>query len=133
MLYVECNQCRQKTTSYCWCQPCNSSNFRKEFDNWKSGNDNIDVFIKDVQLEATSSYKVLEWIPYLKFENIAYLAEGGFGKVYSASWSEGYILYWNVKDNKWKRRGTTKVALKCLNNSQSITEEFLNEVTIIYR
>jgi hypothetical protein len=128
LITTECNQCRNRTTGYRWCQPCNSSNFRRELGNWKSGNDDIDEFIKEAQLKAKIREEVLEWIPYSRFDDVKLISEGGFGGVYSAEWNDGYILYWNVTDNKWKRKGSTKVALKRLNESQNISTEFLNEV-----
>ena len=39
---------------------------------------------------------------------------------------EDYISYINKKE--WIRRSNKKVALKCLNNSQNMINEFLNEV-----
>ena len=55
------------------------------------------------------------------------IGEGGFAKVYSAIREDGPLLY---KDSiyGYTRDQNKKVALKCLNNSQNITYEFLNEV-----
>ncbi|GBC25692.2 kinase-like domain-containing protein [Rhizophagus irregularis DAOM 181602=DAOM 197198] len=53
--------------------------------------------------------------------------EGGFGKIYSAEWPGGYILYWDIKNQKWYRNHDDKYALKNLNNS-SISSDFLNEI-----
>ncbi|GET02063.1 kinase-like domain-containing protein [Rhizophagus clarus] len=45
--------------------------------------------------------------------------------LYSAIWKDGPLYYdWN----KYSRESNQRVALKCLNNSQNITDEFLNEV-----
>jgi serine/threonine protein kinase len=123
-----CNQCKGENTGFFWCQTCNSSHFKREFDNWKSGNVNVDTFIKDAQLEATSSEKVIEWIPYSKFRSFDKIGEGGFGEVYSAEWEEGNIIYWNTKNSQWKRTGLKKVALKYLKDSQNISNDILNEV-----
>ena len=54
-----------------------------------------------------------------------------FGTVHKAIWKDGYIKYWDSKNDQWKRKvneNDRKVALKCLNNSQDITVEFLEEV-----
>ena len=56
------------------------------------------------------------------------MAKGGFGTTYKAIWKDGYIKYWDSKNNQWIRSGVYKVALKCLHNSQDITAEFLKEV-----
>ncbi|GBC54443.2 kinase-like domain-containing protein [Rhizophagus irregularis DAOM 181602=DAOM 197198] len=73
-------------------------------------------------------YKIIEWIEYDKFEDVEYLAKGGFGTVFKAVWKDGPISSWDYDNNQWKREGETKVALKCLHNSQDITAEFLKEV-----
>ncbi|RHZ89403.1 hypothetical protein Glove_15g4 [Diversispora epigaea] len=49
----------------------------------------IDEFIQQTQLKATKCVEVIEWIPFDKFNNIEYLAKGGFGKVFKATWSDG--------------------------------------------
>ncbi|RGB33017.1 hypothetical protein C1646_705498, partial [Rhizophagus diaphanus] len=67
------------------------------------GNNNIDEFIKHSQLNAVFYEKYLEWIPFEKFQNITYIAEGGFGKIYTAEWLEGYIYYWDIENQKWHR------------------------------
>ncbi|RIA84226.1 kinase-like domain-containing protein [Glomus cerebriforme] len=64
------------------------------------------------------------------FENIEYITKGGFGKIYKAKW-DGFINYWDYKNNRWNRNPyTNKVALKSLNNSKDITLEFLNEINL---
>ena len=118
--YGLCKECSQPCT-YFWCQSCNSKHFQQDFNKWTSGNKEIDEFIQNFQLNATRYEEVLEWIPYEKFENIEYLAKGGFGIVHKAKWIDGYIHCWNSSQNKWYRPRSQYVALKCLNNSQNLT------------
>jgi hypothetical protein len=96
---------------------CESIIFKQNFENWTSGNKDIDKFIQDVQLSFHygNVRNVLKWIPYDEFCNIKYIAKGGFGKVYNAEW----VI--NGKRDKF-------VALKSLNNSKNVTLEFMNEV-----
>ncbi|GBC39130.2 kinase-like domain-containing protein [Rhizophagus irregularis DAOM 181602=DAOM 197198] len=84
--------------------------------------------IKLTQLKAKDPRHIIEWIEYDKFEDVEYLAKGGFGTTFKAVWKDGNILRWNYDNNQWKRNGETKVALKCLYNSQGITADFLKEV-----
>ena len=91
----------------------------------------IDEFIQKFQLNATRCEEVLEWIPYEKFSDIKYLAKGGFGTVHKAKWIDGYIRYWNINKNKWKRQGSEYIILKYLNNSQNLTTDFLQEVCTV--
>ncbi|GES73329.1 kinase-like domain-containing protein [Rhizophagus clarus] len=35
-----------------------------------------------------------EWIPYDRFTNPVYMAEGEFDKVYKTTWKDDYILHW---------------------------------------
>ena len=110
------------------CLSCNPERFKQDFINWNSGNEDIDKLIRDKQLTAHDTSSILEWIPYNKFTNIKYIAEGGFAKVYSAIWTDGYIIDWNQESNNWKRYGSYRVALKVLNNSSDMSKDFLNEV-----
>ncbi|PKC64792.1 hypothetical protein RhiirA1_536795 [Rhizophagus irregularis] len=102
--------------------------FKDNFKNWTSGNKDIDKFIQQTQINAVHCKKYLEWIPFEKFQNITYIAEGGFGKIYSAEWPEGYISYWDIENQSWCRYTTNKYALKSLNNSSDICPDFLNEI-----
>ena len=128
-----CEECSQPNTGrdiyviYGWCQSCNSKHFQQDFNKWTSGNKEIDKFIQKFQLNVTRYEEVLEWIPYEKFSDIKYLAKGGFGTVHKAKWIDGYICYWNIDQNKWNRYNTD-IVLKCLNNSQNLTMDFLQEV-----
>ena len=130
--YGLCKECKQPNTNYGWCQLCNAKHFQQNFKNWTSGNHDIDKFIQKTQLKAKNERQVIEWIEYDRFENIEYLAKGGFGIVHKATWKDGYIEDWNSENNKWKRNGSMEVALKCLHNSQDITAEFLREVRLFF-
>ena len=136
-----CKECQQTNTSRKWCQSCNAQHFARNFDKWTSGNERIDQFILDCQLEATSSWNVLEWIPYEQFENIKFIAKGGFGKVEKAQWKEGSIWYWNNRENKWGKskdydsenrnyKDYETVALKTLTNSSNLDKNFLPELML---
>ncbi|POG62472.1 kinase-like domain-containing protein [Rhizophagus irregularis DAOM 181602=DAOM 197198] len=126
--YGICGECKEPGTGRDWCQSCNAKRFKDNFKNWTSGNKVIDEFIQQSQLNAVHHKKYLEWIPYEKFQNIIYIAEGGFGKIYSAEWPEGFIFYWDIKNQKWYRHSWNKYALKSLNNSSDICTDFLNEI-----
>ena len=127
-LYGLCKKCKQPKTTI-WCRFCT---FQQNFKNWTSGNHDIDEFIQKAQLKATYSPEVLEWIEYDRFENVEYLAKGGFGTTYKATWKDGCIYDWDSKNNQWKRDENFLVALKCLHNSQDITVEFLKEVRYFF-
>ncbi|GET50824.1 kinase-like domain-containing protein [Rhizophagus irregularis DAOM 181602=DAOM 197198] len=97
-----CKHCKQPNTDrYSYCQPCYTKNFQQNFKNWTSGNHDVDEFIQKAQLKVE------------KFKTV---------------WKDGYIDDWDYVNNQWKRIGETKVALKCLHNSQNITTDFLNEI-----
>jgi hypothetical protein len=70
---------------------------------------------------------ILEWIPYNQFYCIEEIGKGGFATVYSAIWKDGPLEY-SYNKNIYKRDKYKEIALKCLDNSQNITNEFLNEV-----
>ena len=111
-----------------WCKPCLINDLKT---NSTSENEKIDNFIQEMQLKINNAYDIVfEWIPYNQFSEIKEIGRGGFATVYSAIWKDSPLSY--DKDNEVYARNTFKsnyeVALKCLHNSQNITNEFLNEV-----
>ncbi|MCE8163202.1 MAG: protein kinase [Candidatus Moeniiplasma glomeromycotorum] len=125
-----CERCQQPNTSEGWCQSCNAKHFREDFPNWTSDNTLIDKFIQKCQLEATSDWNVLEWIPYEKFTDIEYIATGGFGKIEKAYWwGRSSIEIWDNK-KKEQRKSYKVVVLKTLSNSQNLNQDFLKELTL---
>src|ERR1051325_7679648 len=127
-----CKECKQPKTHYYWCHSCNAKRFQCDFKNWSSGNHDVDKFIQKAQLNAKNKHEVLEWIEHDRFENIEYMAKGGFGTVHKAIWKDGPINKWYSENNQFERRGEIDVALKCLHNSQDITTEFLGEVRYFF-
>jgi hypothetical protein len=134
-----CKECKQPKTSRNWCRLCNSKRFQQNFKNWTSGNNEIDKFIQRVQLKVKHADGILEWIEYDRFENVEYLAKGGFGTIYKAIWKDGYMKEWDSENNQWKRSKkwtgnyeNFPVVLKCLHNSQDITSNFLREVSYLF-
>ena len=110
---------------------CNTIHFQHKFMDWTSGNNDIDKFIQNGQLSVHKDSEIsnaLEWIPYDRLDNVKYIAEGGFGKVYSANWIDGYIVNWNSENQNWIREGYNMyVILKSLNTSKNLLE-FVNKV-----
>lgn len=111
---------------------------KKNSKNWTSGNEIIDKFINDVRLKAISISGVIEWIDFDKFENIEYLAEGGFSKVYRATWINEFFDKTKKRhdgdddddddDSFFHSCVNKQVVLKSLHNSKNITKDFLNEI-----
>jgi hypothetical protein len=127
-VYGICEECNEPGTGRGWCQPCNAKRFEKNFKNWTSRKEDIDELIQHSQFNAVHSTKCLEWIPYEKFQNITHITDGDFSRIYSATWQEGYICYWDIEKHDWKRI-SEQVALKVVNISSEYTN-FLNEVII---
>ena len=136
--YGLCKECKQPNTGkysygdFYWCRSCNAKHFQQNFQNWTSGNNDVDEVIQKTQLKARNRDEVIEWVEYDRFENVEYLAKGGFGTTYKAIWKDGFIRSWDSENNQFKRKKDDEkghpVALKCLHNSQDITVEFLKEV-----
>jgi hypothetical protein len=103
---------------------CNAIRFQQNFENWTSGNNNIDEFIQNSQqsVHKDVSY-VLEWIPYNRFYNIKCIAKA---RMYRANWIDGHIIYWNNKNQNWKRHENEDIILKSLNNLSD--NSFMSEV-----
>ncbi|UZO01249.1 uncharacterized protein OCT59_012351 [Rhizophagus irregularis] len=105
---------------------------------WTSGNDDINDFIKDTIYDAHEEYigggvyypSYLEWVPFDRFKGIKQIGEGGFAKVYSATWVDGISKYIKQDDGNWIKcePKSIKVVLKRLNGSQNVSADFLNEL-----
>ena len=131
--HKNCSYCDKPFTEELWCKECDP--FRI-MEGWTSGNPDIDKFIKDTMYDARNSIpkvKFLEWVPFDRFTDIKEIGEGGFAKVYSATWIDGRAKYIKQDDGSWKKREPKpkKVALKRLNESQNMSAEYLNEVRFI--
>ena len=125
-----CKKCSEEYTNvgWKWCKPCQIDNLKENFTNWTSGNEKIDELIQEMQLKIVFRWDIVfEWIPYNQFSDIKEIGRGGFATVYSAIWKDGPLEY-NKYIGNYKRKLNYSVALKCLHNSQNITNEFLNEV-----
>ena len=116
-----------------WCKECVPSCI---IEGWTSGNSEIDEFIKDtiynVEYFYDSGYYplFLEWVEFDRFENVKQIGEGGFAKVYSATWIDGRAKYVRQSVGNWEKLDSKpmEVALKRLNGSQNISVKYLNEV-----
>ncbi|CAB4440684.1 unnamed protein product [Rhizophagus irregularis] len=91
-----------------------------------SGNEEIDNFIQERQLNNNSSNDVVfEWIPYNQFIEIKETGKNGSITVYLAIWKNGPLhkeLWWYTRDSN------KKVVLKCLHNLQNPVDSLINEV-----
>src|SRR5579864_3000945 len=110
-----------------WCKEC----VPRELVEWTSGNHDIDEFIKDTiynaKLDRYGNPLFLEWLPFDRFENIKQIGEGGFAKVYSATWIDGRADYFKYRGSWEKVKPySIEVALKRLNESNNISKEYLN-------
>ncbi|EXX57605.1 Mkk2p [Rhizophagus irregularis DAOM 197198w] len=111
-----------------WCMLCQVNILKENFAKWTSGNEKIDNFIQKMQLKISKfDDTIVEWIPYDQLNYIKEIGKGGFATVYSAIWMDGPLRY-DYNKKEYKREPNKEVVLKCLNNSQNITDEFLSEV-----
>ncbi|GBC27945.2 kinase-like domain-containing protein [Rhizophagus irregularis DAOM 181602=DAOM 197198] len=125
--HKNCSYCNQPFIEELWCKKCDPYNI---IEGWTSENPDIDKFIKDSMY--LRKYEIwLEWVPFDRFTNIERVGEGGFSKVYSATWIDGKASYkyeygnWIKSDSK-----PIKVALKKLIGSHKMSIEYLNELKI---
>jgi hypothetical protein len=98
-----------------------------------SGNKVIDDFIRYTHTNRPrkNNGKMI-FVPYEKFENVELIGEGGFSKIYKATWIDCKISERGKLDFSLRNESKT-VALKKLNNSKNITSRELNEVNISYK
>ena len=125
--HKSCSYCNKPFTVGLWCKKCDPY---KIIEGWTSGNPDIDKFIKDTMYSRKNG-KWLEWVPFDRFTDIEQIGEGGFSKVYSATWVDGKAKY-KYDYGNWKKLDPKpmEVALKRLYGSQNTLIEYLNEVLL---
>ena len=135
--YEQCNECKkrrkpsEKDQKIC-CTCYKSNTIFKPI-----GNKIIDDFIKYTQHRHFDDIGKMEFVTYDQFKDIEFIVEGGFSKVYKATWIDGPIKKglrwqsWDKIEQKYWRVPNKQVALKKLNNSKNITSKELNEVYFI--
>ncbi|RIB13983.1 kinase-like domain-containing protein [Gigaspora rosea] len=118
-----CGNCNLNNTSPAWCQTCDPL---KNTKGWTSGNKDIDVYIKELQLKVTKYEDVIEWIPFNRLDNVQKIGEGGFSSVFSATWLDGKRIVTGGLLTKYTQSRTPSciVALKTLSGLQ---KNFLKE------
>src|SRR5579871_5468595 len=91
-----------------WCKECVPCCI---IEGWTSENTEIDEFIKDTIYNAKMAVidgyfcpLFLEWVPFDRFEGIKQIGEGGFAKVYSATWIDGRAMYVRQNDGSWRKK-----------------------------
>lgn len=52
--------------------------------------------------------------------------------VHKAIWIDGHIWFRNIDRNKYYENGYMDIVLKCLNNSQNLSTDFLQELCSLY-
>jgi hypothetical protein len=127
--YKKCNECKRtrKVTNLQICRLC--YNIKTILKPKQSGNKVIDDFIKYTQTNYVSESGKLEFVTDDQFENVEFIAEGGFSKIYKATWVDGPINWNKISSGQnVTRKNNYTVVLKKLNNSKNITSKELNEV-----
>ncbi|GES83982.1 kinase-like domain-containing protein [Rhizophagus clarus] len=98
----------------------------KNFTNWTSGNEMIDNFIQEMQLNYDGCGKLFEWVPYNELIIDKKIEDNYLTR---AIWKKGSLYY--DKDcgeiGEWIRESYETVTLRFLYDSQNITDEFINK------
>src|ERR1043166_9315926 len=125
---IHCSECNKNiiplNKSHPICHVCCKAILKQKL----SGNKIIDDFIKHTQINYFKTGIRLEFVPHDQFKNIEFIAEGGFSKIYKATWIDGPVIDYDTMC----RDPYCTVVLKKLNNSKNITSKELNEVRTIF-
>ncbi|GBC00221.1 hypothetical protein RclHR1_03790014 [Rhizophagus clarus] len=124
-----CIECGMQLSGIQWCSPCNAEHFYRQISEWTSWRLGLDNLIIQTQITASNVHSFFEWIPFENFDQVKYLAKGGYSIVYKAIWRQGPITYWDTTTNNWERFGGHEVVLKVIKGSQKNLDEFLNELS----
>jgi hypothetical protein len=108
-----------------WCNKCDPGRFLRE--GKTSGNSEMDKLIYESQRKAEHYHRNLEWISFDRLKDIKQIGEGGFSKIYSATWLDGLP---KIIDRRKDRSGPINIVLKKIKNSNNVTNIFINEVRL---
>ena len=127
----ECNKCKSTKYSDRYCEGCISLQLQSLFSTWTSGNNIVDNFIQQCQMELSLPTHILEWIPFEQFEDVTKFTEGGFSSIYTATWTRGTIYDYDENKKEFIYIENFYIVLKSLNNSSNPGKSFFDEVIII--
>ncbi|RGB27289.1 kinase-like domain-containing protein [Rhizophagus diaphanus] len=125
ILCSECNLKRKRLDeNHQICQVC----YKAKSVYIPSGNKVIDDFIKHTLISGYKLAGRMVFVPYDQFKTVKFIAEGGFSKIYKATWVDGpTTTTWSGKGKK-----NYEVVLKKLNNSKGIASKELNELKVFH-
>lgn len=109
--YGSCPRCKKPATGEFWCKDCSAKVFTKNFTNWNCGNDNLNAIIKNTQIEAVHSSKVIEWIDFNELTKVD-------SKIFN--WKVGNIYKLDDENDQWQRTPNTQVELMEFDNISSV-------------
>ncbi|POG77932.1 hypothetical protein GLOIN_2v1853170, partial [Rhizophagus irregularis DAOM 181602=DAOM 197198] len=87
--YNECNECHMKRRPSKKNQQICIICYQAKLLYKQSGNETIDEFIKYTQINFIQESSRMKFISYDRFKNIEFIKEGGFSKIYKATWIDG--------------------------------------------
>ncbi|EXX68049.1 hypothetical protein RirG_108550 [Rhizophagus irregularis DAOM 197198w] len=112
--FGNCSDCKRQRSATAWCKECGIAFLKENFRYWTSESSTIDEFIRHTQLNANEIRNVNK--------------RGAFSSIYSATWIEGPRWKLDEQADVWTRSGPIKVILKRLDNSQYMSQEFVNQL-----
>ncbi|CAB5152911.1 unnamed protein product [Rhizophagus irregularis] len=132
--FGNCSDCKRQRSATAWCKECGIAFLKENFRYWTSESSTIDEFIRHTtQLNANESTDYLEWIDYDQFDLVRNVNKrGAFSSIYSATWIEGPRWKLDEQADVWTRSGPIKVILKRLDNSQYMSQEFVNQISQMF-
>jgi hypothetical protein len=124
-----CENCNQECLATLYCEHCVRNHLKAKFSSWTSGNDDIDNLIQKCQMETQGPGYIIEWIPYhSNLQNVKYLTKGGCSEIYTADWIGGCYWEWDSRKQQLIRFGKQEVILKRLENVESASQSWFEEV-----
>ncbi|RIB12647.1 hypothetical protein C2G38_2200047 [Gigaspora rosea] len=101
-----CEHCAHYNTSPAWCQSCDPWKATQE---WTSGNEEINNFIKEFQFNANEYENVIEWIQFDKLINLQEI-KGESDIVFMATWVKEFLKNFKnrIQSKKYRIHGMTQ-------------------------
>ncbi|CAG8493494.1 20874_t:CDS:1 [Dentiscutata erythropus] len=120
-----CEYCNKQAIAALYCEFCIRNYLKKQFNEWKTEDKEIDELIRECQLNTVSPSHVIEYIPYEKFKNVKFVTSTENSNIYTATWENGPFIDWDSERQELTRSGQGIYILKVLENSGKYRSEVM--------
>ncbi|CAB5383394.1 unnamed protein product [Rhizophagus irregularis] len=121
---IKCDDC-EKTYFPCgWCSRCEGNYYITRFDQWTTGNSELDELIRESQKFSNAPSDIIVYIPFENIVSISAITD----KVTKIIWPEGPRHRWDTRNEVWVGTGPYDSVMKRLTNKNKLCADFIRQI-----